>query len=134
MSIWAFPKIRVPPNHPNLIGFSHINQPFWRIPIYGNLHMSYASPSPTYSLLSLGCFSKLGSHSTIGNQWAQNGWFRRENPIKMNSFGVPNFLETLGLSIFTPITSEISSSIQILHPLKIYSKVRRRQRAAWPAR
>ena len=30
----------VPPNHPILIGFSIINQPFWDTPIDGNLHMS----------------------------------------------------------------------------------------------
>ena len=29
MSIWVFPKIGVPPNHPYLIGFSIINHPFW---------------------------------------------------------------------------------------------------------
>ena len=27
--IWVFPKIRLPPNHPILIGFSIINHPFW---------------------------------------------------------------------------------------------------------
>ena len=35
-----FPKIVVPPNHPNLIGFSIINHPFWGTPILGNTHMS----------------------------------------------------------------------------------------------
>ena len=29
LSIWVFPKIGAPPNHPFLIGFSIINHPFW---------------------------------------------------------------------------------------------------------
>ena len=36
ISIWVFPKIGVPPNHPILIGFSIINHPFWGTPIFGN--------------------------------------------------------------------------------------------------
>ena len=32
-TIWVFPKIGVPPNHPILIGFSVINHPFWGTPI-----------------------------------------------------------------------------------------------------
>ena len=31
-TIWVFPKIVVPPNHPFLIGFSIINHPFWGKP------------------------------------------------------------------------------------------------------
>ena len=38
-SIWMFPKIGVPPNHPLLIGFSIINHPFWGTPILGNNHI-----------------------------------------------------------------------------------------------
>jgi len=38
-SIWMFPKIVVPPNHPFLIGFSIINHPFWGTPIFGNTHI-----------------------------------------------------------------------------------------------
>ena len=34
-AIWRFPKIGVPLNHPFLMGFSLINQPFWGTPIYG---------------------------------------------------------------------------------------------------
>ena len=37
--IWVFPKIMIPPNHPNLIGFSIINHPFWGTPIFGNTHI-----------------------------------------------------------------------------------------------
>ena len=33
-SIWMFPKIGVPSNHPLLIGFSIINYPFWGTPIF----------------------------------------------------------------------------------------------------
>ena len=33
--IWVFPKIVVPPNHPNLIGCSIINHPFSGTPIFG---------------------------------------------------------------------------------------------------
>ena len=39
-SIWMFPKIVVPPNHPFLIGFSIINHPLWGTPIFGNIHMT----------------------------------------------------------------------------------------------
>ena len=38
-SIWMFPKIVVPPNHPIFIGFSIINHPFLGSPIFGNTHM-----------------------------------------------------------------------------------------------
>ena len=38
-SIWVFPKIMVPPNHPILIGFSLINHPFWGTTIFGNIHI-----------------------------------------------------------------------------------------------
>ena len=39
-SIWVFPKIGVPPNHPILIGFSIMNHPFWGFPpIFGNTHI-----------------------------------------------------------------------------------------------
>ena len=38
MNIWVFPKIGIPPNHPILIGFSLIKQPFWDTPIFGNTH------------------------------------------------------------------------------------------------
>ena len=31
-TIWMFPKIVVPPNHPMSIGFSIINHPFWGTP------------------------------------------------------------------------------------------------------
>ena len=40
LGIWVFPKIRVPPNHPVLIGVSLINHPFWGTLIFGNIHMS----------------------------------------------------------------------------------------------
>ena len=40
-SIWVFPRIGVPPDHPILIGFSIINHPFWGTPIFGNTHMSF---------------------------------------------------------------------------------------------
>ena len=39
LSIWMFPKIVVPPNHPFLIGFSIINHPFWGTTIFGNTHI-----------------------------------------------------------------------------------------------
>ena len=39
-TIWVFPKIGVPPNHPFLIGISIINHPFWGIPIFGNTHIN----------------------------------------------------------------------------------------------
>ena len=38
-TIWVFPKIEVPPNHPILIGFSLINHPFWGTPIFGNTYI-----------------------------------------------------------------------------------------------
>ena len=38
-TIWVFPKIGVPPNHPILIGFSIINHPFWGTIIFGNTHI-----------------------------------------------------------------------------------------------
>ena len=37
-TIWVFPKIVVPPNHPFLLGFSILNHPFWGITIFGNTH------------------------------------------------------------------------------------------------
>ncbi len=39
ISIWVFPRIMVPPNHPILIGFSIINHPFWGTPIFGNIRI-----------------------------------------------------------------------------------------------
>ena len=36
-SIWRFPKMGVPPNHPFWI--SIVNHPFWGTPIYGNRHL-----------------------------------------------------------------------------------------------
>ena len=33
ISIWWFPEMEVPPNHPILRGFSTINHPFWGIPM-----------------------------------------------------------------------------------------------------
>ena len=40
VSVWVFPKIGVPPNHPfYLIGFSLINHPFWGTTIFGNTRM-----------------------------------------------------------------------------------------------
>ena len=38
-SIWVFPKIMVPPNHPFVHRVFHeINHPFWDTPIFGNTH------------------------------------------------------------------------------------------------
>ena len=45
ISIWGFPKIVVPPNHPFLIGFSILNHPFWGTPIFENTQI------PVYCIL-----------------------------------------------------------------------------------
>ena len=41
MSIWVFPKIGVPPNHPYLIirVFHYFHHPFWGTPIFGNIQL-----------------------------------------------------------------------------------------------
>ena len=37
--MWRFPTIRLPPNHPILMGFSTINHPLLGAPLYGNHHV-----------------------------------------------------------------------------------------------
>ena len=57
-SIWAFPKIRVPPKSSILIGFSIItNHPFWGTPILGHLK-SFV----------VGCFPQPGCETSENHQ------------------------------------------------------------------
>ena len=74
-SIWMFPKIVVPPNHPILIGFSIINHPFWGSPIFGNTHILWMCKPPT----DLGWWP---SRSSYGNH---GSWKRHKNPMTPHS-------------------------------------------------
>ena len=50
LSLWVFPKMVVPPNHPILKGFSIINHPFLGTPIFGNILIKSSNfmNSPTF--------------------------------------------------------------------------------------
>ena len=118
---WMVVPPRYPIDHPYLIGCSIINHPFGDTPIYGNplliycgvvdrphvqtlygdapgeIHQAGQSVQSTGTSIMTACW---WNPTTL--KWGapklgvpQNGWFKGEDPIKMDDLGVPPFMETL---------------------------------------
>ncbi len=84
-SIWVFPKIGVPPNHPILIGFSIINHPFWGLPpIFGNTHILLGGNSFQMNFC-LPFFDSLIVQATKKSPPLQGPILRNYSPRKFNS-------------------------------------------------
>ena len=110
VTIWVFPKIGVPPNHPSLIGFSIINHPFWGTTIFGNIHMIQVGKLVGESNEKRWRYFPKSAGPPKFNEYRTWKWWLRKNPSLPNTlwgsvwppFTPPEVFRRLGVP-FTPI-------------------------------